>query len=358
MAFDIVIDEADGFRRIAVWQGRTLVDIYAENLLRPECAGAVLSGKIMRLQKTTQTAYVDMGLPRNGVVETTRLLPGDTGLFQIKTPPDEKRGAELQSDITLPGRFLIYRPFGKGLLFSKSLAAAEKDKLSALWKTELATYAGGWIIREAAAAVRVELIRNEINFLVAEAAMLPRATGFGILRKVLTDLSAKPYRLVTGTPAMMKMIQAELSAFAPDLVHHIDYEPDGWAEQTADILDHIQEKEVALPSGGTIIIEPTAALVAIDINQGQDNEIFRVNSEAMRAIAAEIRWRHLGGIIVIDTIGMKAATKRNQLLTQLRAAVAGDPESVQVFGMTKLGLIEMTRRRSGRPLATILAEAS
>jgi len=124
-----------------------------------------------------------------------------------------------------------------------------------------------------------------------------------------------------------------------------------------EIIDELQESAVALPGGGNLVIEPTEALVAIDVNGGEAANPLAVNLQAVREIARRIRLRNMAGIIVIDALKMKNRTDKAKVLNALDKAVANDPAGVQVFGLTKLGLIELTRSRRGPSLRAI-AEGS
>ncbi|MDD5587362.1 MAG: ribonuclease E/G, partial [Alphaproteobacteria bacterium] len=123
-----------------------------------------------------------------------------------------------------------------------------------------------------------------------------------------------------------------------------------------DIIDGLGQSTVELPGGGSIIIEQTEALVAIDVNGGETQNVLAVNLQAVKEIARQIRWRNLSGIIVIDALKMKQRPDKAKVLNALAKATANDPAGVQVFGLTKLGLIEMTRTRRGISISDVLQE--
>lgn len=282
----LTCDRQDGQWRVALWQGRELCDLYIEDIEKPDLTGAVVMAKAVRLTPGRKAAWFDGGL--------------DTTIY-VERPGNVRAGDVVRIRITFPARH------GKamaGVLVSGDATDGAIGILSGPprpWERAIQAIPAGRII--------------SLTFAERE----DHAVCEAWLRQGASHL---------------------LGALKPFVQGPVHPELD-------DVLETLGQPVVALPGGGDIVIEPTEALVAIDVNGGANPNPLAVNLRAMQEIARQIRLRDLSGMLVIDALKMKQRTDRAKVLNALTRATANDPAKVQVFGITKLGLIELTRGRRG-----------
>ncbi|MDD5586752.1 MAG: ribonuclease E/G [Alphaproteobacteria bacterium] len=288
----LTCDRQDGLRRVAVWKGRELRDLYLEKIGQPDFTGAVVAAKVARLASGQKAAWMDAGLGEMIYVENPGTIrSGISYAVQLTTVPRQGKawgGILLEEAPEGKSGILIDPPF----LWQRAIDDVKDEKLVAL------SYAD----RE--------------------------------------DRSACEKWLSLNAPQLL----SDLQPLAKEPVH----------PELDDIIDGLKQSTVNLPGGGNIVIEQTEALVAVDVNGGEMQNPLAVNLLAAKEIARQIRWRNLSGIIVIDALKMKMRPDKAKVLNALANATANDPAGVQVFGMTKLGLIEMTRKRRGYSLMEIM----
>lgn len=359
---EIWIDRHDGVLLAGLVAEGGLTDLLAEPPGRPSCGGAVIRGRVLRIDRLAGGIFVDLGLAVAGWLplpsgpEAGPSLPadGEPLIVQAVSEAREGKGPRLTRDIALAGAFLVCRPYGEGVALSRSLAGVGPEDFAAA----LDGLPGcGWIVRSAARAAPLPALQ-------AEAARLHRRWQ-GIAARA--DAAEPPALLEPGPDAARRMILDHAEAVAirvapPDLAGELGR----WlAAALPDLADRLRREEtdlvdrmaplcqsrVVLPSGGWLGIEPTAALTAVDVNAGAGRDPLRTNLEAADAVAAQLRLRNIGGTVVVDFIDLRSGKARGQVLARLRAALAGDPARVRTGrGFSEFGLVELARERRGLAL--------
>jgi len=298
-----------------------------------------------------------------------RLQKGQTLLVQVTEEPISTKGCRVTAQISLPGRFLVYMPYASKVGVSRKIESKElRAKLRDMVSNLLAQDAGGMIVRTVAEGVTEESFKREVESLlniwrkinkkktfVRAPALVQRETS--LTRGIIRDLfSAKVDALHVDSKELFNEIEAYLKGVDPELMERVNL----YAETVPlfdkfDIENEIRDLFKArcdLPTGGYIIIQPTEALVSIDVNTGRytgkkdpEKTILKTNLESAREIARQIRLRDIGGIIVCDFIDMETRANRERVLQELRTHLGRDRARTKAFAVSELGLIEMTRQR-------------
>ncbi len=386
---ELLIDQDGPLTRAAVLADGRLTDLHIDHADRPSLLGHVFLGRVERIVTGLEGAFVDLGGGVSGLLiaadarnpDGSRpkqrperigalLRAGQSIIVQVKADAHGAKGPSLTMDVTLPGRFLIHAPFGRDVAVSKRLGTGPAR--AALSQRVQALVSGsGWIVRAGAASASDAALTLD-----AEALIL-------LWRGVQTDAAkGGPPRLLRPGPDAPARALIEQSGAALDAIL-IDGEAlarrvTGWCDDRApdlspliarhapptrlfDLRDldgaiaDLLDVRVALPRGGSLVIERTEALTVIDVNAGERGNPLDVNLDAAAEIARHLRLRNIGGIIVVDFVNMRARSDAERVLAALADAVDGDPTQTQVYGMSKLGLVELTRARRGTPLATLLS---
>jgi len=317
------------------------------------------------------------GEPRQREVRSRRQLPdvsdllkkGQTLLVQVTKEPISTKGCRVTAQISLPGRFLVYMPFASKVGVSRKIESKElRAKLRDMVGGMLAKDAGGMIVRTVAEGVTEEHFQHEVESLlniwrkinrkksfVRAPALVQRETS--LTRGIIRDLfSAKVDALHVDSKELYNEIEQYLRQVDPELVGRVNlYNEPVPLFDKFDIENEIRDLFKArcdLPTGGYIIIQPTEALVSIDVNTGRytgkkdpEKTILKTNLEAAREVARQIRLRDIGGIIVCDFIDMETRANRDRVLQELRTHLGRDRARTKAFAVSELGLIEMTRQR-------------
>ncbi|MDZ4864618.1 MAG: Rne/Rng family ribonuclease [Gemmatimonadota bacterium] len=297
------------------------------------------------------------------------LKKGQTLLVQVTKEPISTKGCRVTAQISLAGRFLVYMPFASKVGVSRKIESKElRSKLRELVSSLLPSDAGGMIIRTVAEGVTEDHFKREVESLlnswrkinrkktfVRAPALVQRETSLtrGIIRDLFSD---KVDALHVDSRELYNEVEQYLQQVDPDLMSRASlYNETVPLFDKYDIESEIRDLFKArceLPTGGYIIIQPTEALVSIDVNTGRnigkkdpEKTIFKTNMEAAREIARQIRLRDIGGIIVCDFIDMETRANREKVLQELRSFLGRDRARTKAFAVSELGLIEMTRQR-------------
>jgi len=315
--------------------------------------------------------------PRQREVRSRRQLPniaeilkkGQTLLVQVTKEPISTKGCRVTAQISLPGRFLVYMPYASKVGVSRKIESKElRSKLREMVATHLPKDAGGMIVRTVAEGVTEEHFQREVEGLlnlwrkinrkktfVRAPALVQRETS--LTRGIIRDLfSAKVDALHVDSKELFNEIEAYLKQVDPELQERVNLDSEAVPLfDKFDIENEIRDLFKArceLPTGGYIIIQPTEALVSIDVNTGRytgkkdpEKTILKTNLEAAREIARQIRLRDIGGIIVCDFIDMESRQNRDRVLQELRTHLGRDRARTKAFAVSELGLVEMTRQR-------------
>jgi len=297
------------------------------------------------------------------------LSKGEMILVQVTKEPIGTKGCRVTRQVSLPGRFLVYMPFASRVGISRKIADREqRAKLREMVSKLLPKDAGGVIVRTVAEDVTEAHFRREIDSLIKLWKKITRKQTFirtpslvqretSLTRGIIRDLfSAKVDALHVDTKEVYNEIGQYLKQVDPELMSRVHlYKSRDPLFDKYDIEMEIRElfkQRCELPTGGSIIIQPTEALVSIDVNTGRytgkkdpEKTILRTNTEAAREIARQIRLRDIGGIIVCDFIDMESKANRDRVLNELRTNLGRDRARTKAFAVSDLGLIEMTRQR-------------
>lgn len=382
--------------QIAVLEGRQLIEHYvakpADDI--SQIHGNIYLARVANVLPGMEAAFVDIGTPKNAVLYRGDVAydPDDvegggkpkiedvlkskqTIVCQVTKNPIGVKGARLTQEVSLPGRFVVLVPNSSTYGISKRLPDDERKRLRKILDG-VKPDQHGVIVRTAAENVTAEEIENDVKRLVAlwdkiddlakrsqAPTLLYREPDMAV--RVIREEFSKDYRaVVIDDPDLYKEVDEYVSGITPALADRVQfYDPE--AEKLPlferhhihEQLHRALDRKVWLPSGGSLIIEHTEALTVIDVNTGKnvgkdslEDTVYANNLEAAEEIARQLRLRDIGGIIVIDFIDMEVKKNRDDVSRVLREALARDKTRTQVFDISELGLVEMTRKRIGEGL--------
>jgi len=297
------------------------------------------------------------------------LKRGQEVLVQISKEPISTKGPRVTAQISLAGRFLVYIPDSAKVGVSRKIgSSAERARLKEQVQNILPDNSGGVIVRTVSEDVTPEMLQRELKSLMAQWKKIKRKANFqkapslvhresGLTRGLVRDIfSDKVDSLTVDSRQVYNEIVAYLKDIAPDLIPRVKlHESKAPLFDTAGIESEIRDifkRRCDLPSGGYLIVEPTEALVSIDVNSGRytgkkdpEKTVFKTNIEAAQEVARQLRLRDVGGIIVCDFIDMETKANRDRVLQELRQHLSRDRARTKAFAVSDLGLIEMTRQR-------------
>jgi ribonuclease E len=388
---------------IATLEGRSMVEYTVAKQADEtnQIDGNIYVGRIQNVLPGMELAFVDIGIPKNAVLYKgdvsfdtedvdgaptnnkrieEMIRAGQTVVCQVTKNAIGHKGARLTQEVSLPGRFAVLVPNSSTIGISKRLPDGERRRLRKIID-EVKPARHGIIIRTAAEGVNAEDLARDVTSLVdkwsaieAEVARSnqPRLIyrdldlAVRVLREELND----EYRAVLiDDRTLYEKVREYVMAVNPELADRIEY----YDRDTEELplferyfvheqLHRSLDRKVFLPSGGSLIIERTEALTVIDVNTGKnvgtnnlEETVFRNNLEAAEEVARQLRLRDIGGIIVIDFIDMEAKSNRDAVASTLRQALSRDKTRTQVFDVSELGLIEMTRKRVNEGLLESLS---
>jgi ribonuclease G len=297
------------------------------------------------------------------------LKRGQDLVVQVSKEPISTKGPRVTAQISLAGRFLVYLPFASKIGVSRKIGSAtERARLREQVAGMLPEKSGGVIVRTVSEDVTPDMLKRELESLIGQWKKIKRKTSFvrapalvhretGLTRALVRDLfSSKVDRLTVDSKMLYNEVTEYLKAMAPDLIPRVQmyseqqplFDKEGIEPEIRDIF----KRRCDLPSGGYVIIEPTEALVSVDVNSGRytgkrdpEKTILRTNVEAAREVARQVRLRDVGGIIVCDFIDMETKQNRERVLQELRTHLSRDRARTKAFAVSDLGLVEMTRQR-------------
>jgi ribonuclease G len=411
---EILITGGNRETRVAILEDDRLVELLVDRPDIRRTVGNIYRGKVEAILPGIQAAFVNIGLEKSAFLHASdliepeddededdeenggqganggsggegngarsrgsRKLPnvqevlkrGETILVQVTKEAISTKGPRVTAQVSLPGRYLVYLPFASKVGVSRKIESREeRARLRQMVSKFLPRDSGGVIVRTVAEDLTEENLRRELKSLLGLWKKIKRKATFvrapalvqreasltsGIIRDLFSD---RVDHLWVDSAALYEEIKHYLEQVDPELLarvtHYTDPTP---LFDKFDIETEIRElfkRKVDLPTGGHLIIEPTEALVSIDVNTGRytgskdpEKTILRTNLEAAREIARQLRLRDVGGIIVIDFIDMETRDNRDKVLQELRAHLARDRARTRAFAVSDLGLVEMTRQR-------------
>ncbi|MEV7604532.1 Rne/Rng family ribonuclease [Paenarthrobacter sp. NPDC089322] len=395
----MIVRQRDDRIQIGVLEDGVLAEHFVSKTQQDSLIGNVYLGKVQNVLPSMEAAFVDIGRGRNAVLYAgevnwdavnlegqprrieNALKSGDSVLVQVTKDPVGHKGARLTSQISLPGRYLVYVPGGSMTGISRKLPDVERNRLKRILKDRLPENAGV-IVRTAAEGASEEELTHDINRLRAQwEGIEGQASSTKVLAPELLygepDLTIKVVRdvfnedfsklIVSGDDAW-DTIEAYVTYVAPDLVGRLEKwtkDQDIFAAWRIDEQIHkALERKVFLPSGGSLVIDRTEAMTVVDVNTGKftgsggnlEETVTKNNLEAAEEVVRQLRLRDIGGIIVIDFIDMVLESNRDLVLRRLVECLGRDRTKHQVAEVTSLGLVQMTRKRMGTGLLEVFGE--
>ncbi len=381
--------------RVGVLEDGRLAEFYLERAKR-SVVGNIYLANVRDVLPGMQAAFVDIGLaknaflyvdevvsadpgvdiPRRGIAQLLR--PGQQVMVQVLKDPMGTKGARVTTEVTLPGRFLVLMPFSDFVGISRKLPEDERERLHAL-VTAAAPRGVGMIVRTAAAGASDKDLLADLEFLQrlwkrvqhqSSEALPPEViyTEMDLALRFVRDVFGEDFKrlLIDDRPTYDKVV-AFLKKTSPHLMRRVSLYRDGTPlfehfGANADIAS-VLERKVRLPSGGHIAIDQAEALTAVDVNTGSftghtslEATILRINLEAADEVVRQLRLRDIGGIIVIDFIDMDDPAHRQAVQQRLAEALERDRTKTRASEISRLGLVEMTRKNVTDGLYQVLTE--
>jgi len=388
--------------QIGVLEDGVLVEHYVAKAADASLIGNVYLGRVQNVLPSMEAAFVDIGRGRNAVLYSGEvdweaaaensaagksqarrielaLKPGDKVLVQVTKDPVGHKGARLTSQVSLPGRYLVYVPNGSMNGISRKLPDTERARLKKILKEVLPENVGV-IVRTAAEGATEEQLTLDVSRLTAQWAVISEAlenvlapallhSEPDLLVKIVRDVFNEDFhKLVIEGIDAEGTITSYLKQVAPDLVDRVEtYEGtvDSFDEyRITEQIEKALDRKVWLPSGGSLVIDRTEAMTVVDVNTGKfvgsggnlEETVTKNNLESAEEIVRQLRLRDIGGIIVVDFIDMVLESNRDLVLRRLVECLSRDRTKHQVAEVTSLGLVQMTRKKLGLGLIESFSE--
>ncbi|PLY03895.1 MAG: Rne/Rng family ribonuclease [Desulfuromonas sp.] len=413
MTKELVISTTSHETRVALLEGGHIAELYIERERERGIVGNIYKGRVIRVLPGMQAAFVDIGLEKAAFLyvadvldemeQVVRTIEGDEQsaagdetmfqlppiedllhegqelLVQVSKEPIGTKGARITSHISLPGRHLVYMPTVDHIGISRRIESEEeRDRLRNIVES-MRPAETGFIVRTVSEGKSEEDLRNDMGFLVGLWDNISRDiseisaptlihSDLDVTSKVLRDILTEDVRrIVVDNLEEYNKIVRFLRTFMPRLNYCIDFyegeEPVFDAYGLEVEISRALGRKVWLKSGGSIIIEQTEALTAVDVNTGRyvgkhnlEDTILKTNLEAVREIAFQLRLRNIGGLIIIDFIDMEKEAHREKVHAALEEALKNDKNKTNILKISELGLVEMTRKRVRESIGRTLCE--
>ena len=410
MANELIINVRQQETRVALLEDRVLAELYIERTKDRGIMGNIYKGKVVKVLPGMQAAFVDIGLEKAAFLYVSDvyggmedyeemgfpgeemftyfnpssqiedlLSEGQEILVQVSKEPLGTKGTRITSHVTLPGRYLVFMPTVDHIGISRRIKdERERKRLREIVQT-IKPPASGFIVRTASEGAEADEVRNDMDFLLhlwsniqkkkenTTAPSLIHSDLTMVLRVIRDILSPQVNRIIIDSKEEYENILSFINTYIPKQKYEITFyekgEPIFDAYGIEMEIDKILGRKVWLKSGGYIVIDMCEALVAIDVNTGRyvgkrnlADTILKTNLEAAKEIAYQLRLRNIGGIIIIDFIDMEREGDREKVYQALEEAISKDRQKANIFKISELGLVEMTRKRTRENIARILSE--
>ena len=399
MSEEILINITPMESRVAVVENGVLQEVHVERTQRRGIVGNIYKGKIVRVLPGMQAAFVDIGLDRAAFIHASEISlregqavesisalvhEGQSLVVQVTKDPIASKGARLTTQLSIPSRYLVYMPRTAHVGISLKIEdEAERERLKQVVSDCVAQEgikeAGGFILRTAAEGAGADEILMDIRYLRrlwdqigAQIKTVGAPTviyeDLGLALRTLRDLvSPKIEKIRIDSRETFQKTTQFVAELMPEIEDRLEHYPGerpifdlyGVEGEIQKALD----RKVPLKSGGYLVVDPAEAMTTIDVNTGAfvghrnlEETIFKTNLEAATAIARQLRLRNLGGIIIIDFIDMEDEEHQRQVLRTLEKQLERDHAKTNIIGITELGLVQMTRKRTRESLEQVLCE--
>ncbi len=371
-------------RRVSVVQGDRLCDFLMLPNDAPSQIGQIALGRLTKIDRALEAAFVDCGGGAQGFLPLAdapaNLTEGQKLIIQVTREPFDGKQMRLTARPVLGGYRLSYSPYAKNTVFPDPIAEGEKQRLQRALES-LGDNKRGMNPRRAAAGADSKLLRAEAEALRAQWMLIDRKAtaatapqtllpGPDPVVDLLRQVGPSVAEICADTRVAAAQVEVLCKTLDAELAERVTFRPRrDWLPSVAELEEQIDEAlagSLTLPSGAVLHIDEAKAMTVIDVDSGQarlegvgakaDRSLLKVNLDAATEIARQIRLRNLGGIIVVDFIDLRSRELRQEVVDALRQAVAADPHPVWVGAMSRLGLLELTRRRRGPALAARLMQ--
>jgi len=407
MTSEVLVNISPRETRAALLDEGVLQELFIERANKRGLISNIYKGRVSRVLPGMQAAFIDVGLERTAFLHASDIVtPSDAEqveanhkaditeniqslvsegqeiLVQVLKDPLGTKGARLTTFITIPSRYLVFMPKGRGVGVSSRIEdEVERTRLrSAMIEFIRPDDTGGYIVRTAAEGASADALRADMLFLQKLWTVLGEKSAYAkpgqlvhadlpLTLRVLRDVVLSGVAKISVDQPEAQQVMIEFArTFIPDMCERIElFQGDRPIFDLYGVEEEIQrslDRKVLLKSGGYLIFDQTESMTTIDVNTGAyvghrtlEETIFRTNLEAAVAIARQLRLRNLGGIIIIDFIDMEEEEHRHQVLQALEKALTGDHAKTQISTVSPLGLVEMTRKRTRESLEHMLCKS-
>lgn len=374
--------------RIATIKNNTLEEFHIENTAKLATQGNIYKAVVTRVEPSLQAVFVDYGVQKNGFLQKSEIHPdyfqdidsntqktlpnlikkGQELIVQVTKDPIGHKGAMLTTYISLPGRFAVLMPGTATKGVSRKIDDDERKRLVSIIKKVVIPEGYGMIVRTAGQNATKSLLTSDLKYLMAvwnninELGIKSAAPALLYKEQTLAVRSLRDYftsdvtEILIDNPDIFKEVKDFINVIAPKQNHIVKLfkgeKPIFTKHQLEEQIASIYKKSVPLKSGGFLVIEQTEALVSIDVNSGKSTKkknieetAYHTNLEAAEEVARQLRLRDLGGLIIIDFIDMKEKKHKAEITKALKKNLKTDKAKTNVGGITKFGLLEMSRQR-------------
>lgn len=396
MEVELLVSKDLLFTKIALFENKKLVEYFLEPKHHGGVVGNIFLGKVNKILPGVDCAFIDIGFDRDGFLyegdmcrffeldgqnhkdkkhPLSSLQNGQEILVQVTKEQMGQKGPRLTTVISLPGNYLVYMPQLDRIGASKKIPDSERARLKELLTELKGDFCGGFIARTAAEGATREELASEMQSLTELWSLINLQKELhsapALIHQEL-DLPLKVVReilirtkgeMLTDDNDLAEKIKSSIEGFNEDQIKIKLWKNEAGLFETYKVEEELEKAlrpKTNLPSGGCIVIQPTEALVAIDVNSGRfigkkslEETAFKTNLEAAEEIVRQLRLRNLGGIIVIDFIDMADKNHREQILHKLQESLKADKAKTRILKISEFGLVEMTRKRTHRPLDKI-----
>ncbi|TBW56819.1 ribonuclease G [Marinobacter halodurans] len=406
MSEEILINVTPVETRVALVENGMLQETYIERTSRKGIVGNIYKGKVVRVLPGMEAAFVDIGLERAAFIHasdvlvvgngddnsaaTPRTVPdirsllreGQSLVVQVTKDPIGTKGARLTTQLSIPSRYLVFMPEVQHIGISQRIEDdAERERLRSLVQegAEALEASGGYIIRTAAEGASRDDLLGDMTYLhrLHQSVVERNTTGkapaviyqdLPLFIRTIRDLVRPQTEKVRidsreSYQRVMEFVEEFVTEFSDKVEYYPGERPIFDLYSVEDEIQKALSRKVQLKSGGYVIVDQTEAMTTIDINTGAfvghrnlEETIFKTNLEAARAISRQLRLRNLGGIIIIDFIDMEDPEHQRQVHRMLEKMLERDHAKTKITGVSELGLVEMTRKRTTESLGQVLCE--
>jgi ribonuclease G len=411
MANELVINVTPQETRLALLEDRVLTELHIERHRDRGITGNIFKGKVVKVLPGMQAAFVDIGLEKAAFLYVTDvyggmeeyeemgmmsldmtnylnppsqiqdlIFEGQEVLVQVSKEPLGTKGTRITSHVTLPGRYLVFMPTVDHIGVSRKIKDEKERRRLREIAQSIKPPTGGFIIRTASEGAEAEEIKNDMDFLLQlwnniqkrkETASVPSLIHSDltlILRMIRDLLSPQINRIIIDSKEEYESIVSFINTYMAKQKYEIflyeEKEPIFDAYRIEMEIDKILGRKVWLKSGGYIVIDISEAMTVIDVNTGRyvgkrnlADTILKTNLEAAKEIAYQLRVRNIGGIIIIDFIDMEREGDKEKVYQALEEAMKKDRQKTNIFKISDLGLVEMTRKRTRENISRVLGES-